>query len=219
MKPSFGAVLALCCAGTISGADISGTIVIQRKLTKSKVTSEALLYGRGITVELGKETGDPLSFERTHTVIYLEGQLPPGTGSRANETVELGQEHRQFLPDLLVVPAGSTVSFPNFDPIFHNVFSLSKARSFDLGNYPKGQTRTVRFPNPGVVFVNCHWHPNMTASIVVAPNKWATRAEANGDFVLKDVPAGHYTVIAWHKAAGFFSTQVDVVEGRTPHVE
>ena len=88
------------------------------------------------------------------------------------------QQNRRFAPDLVVIPAGSSVSFPNFDPIFHNVFSLSKAKSFDLGNYSKGQTRMVTFPKPGIVAVYCHLHPNMAGTIVVTPNQWGVRVDA-----------------------------------------
>ena len=109
-----------------------------------------------------------------------------------------------------MIQAGAKVSFPNLDPIFHNVFSLSGAKTFDLGNYPKGDTRMVIFPEPGIVYVNCHLHPNMTATIVVDAKQWNTKADRDGHFVLPDVPPGKYTVVAWHKAAGFFRQQVDV---------
>ena len=94
------------------------------------------------------------------------------------------------------MPVGSTVSFPNNDPVFHNVFSLSNSKSFDLGNYPKGHTRTVTFTKPGIVFVNCHLHPNMSAAILVSPNQWSTKADKAGHFKLQDVPPGKYTVVA-----------------------
>jgi hypothetical protein len=113
---------------------------------------------------------------------------------------------------MVVIPVGSSVSFPNFDPIFHNVFSLSKAKSFDLGNYPKGQTRAVMFPAAGVVAVYCHLHSNMAATVVVTPNRWAVRADANGAFDLKDIPPGTYTVVAWHKTAGTFRKAVTIGE-------
>ena len=100
------------------------------------------------------------------------------------------------------------------DPIFHNVFSLSKAKSFDLGNYPKGNTRTVMFPKPGIVFVDCHLHPNMSAVIVVTPNRWSTKADASGRFMLPDLPPGTYTVVAWHKSAGFFRKTIEVTADR-----
>jgi len=113
------------------------------------------------------------------------------------------QKNREFQPDLLTIPCGSTVSFPNLDPIFHNVFSLSKPKTFDLGNYAKGQTRSVTFLKPGIVLVNCRLHTNMTAAIVVTPNQWSSRTDADGRFVLRGVPSGVHTLIAWHKAAGF----------------
>jgi plastocyanin len=196
-------------AALLAGANIHGTITIERKLTRHNVTASAGMYQRGVAVELGADAEeDPLAFERCHVVVYIEGVQ----GSAAPEiaTASIEQRDRKFVPDLLVVPAGSTVTFPNFDPIFHNVFSLSKAKSFDLGNYPKGQTRLVTFAAPGTVAVYCHLHANMSATIVVAPNRWAARADENGVFTLKDVPAGTYTVVAWHKTAGTFRKSVTI---------
>jgi plastocyanin len=194
---------ALFGATFLMGADIHGTIIVERRLTRSNVTANAGMYQRGAAVELGADpSADPLAFERSHVAVYLEGSPSSSASGAAGASIE--QRDRRFVPDLVVIPAGSAVSFPNFDPIFHNVFSLSKARSFDLGNYPKGQTRVVTFATPGVVAVYCHLHPNMAATIVVAPNRWAVRADGQGAFTLKDVPAGTYTVVAWHKAAGTF---------------
>ena len=124
------------------------------------------------------------------------------------------QQNRRFSPDLVVIPAGSSVSFPNFDPIFHNVFSLSKAKSFDLGNYSKGQTRMVTFPKPGIVAVYCHLHPNMTGTIVVTPNQWGVRVDAAGQYTLANVPPGKYTVVAWHKTGGTFRKTIEVTASR-----
>ena len=196
-------------AALLAGADIHGTITIERKLTRHNVTASAGMYQHGVAVELGADgEGDPLAFERSHVAVYLEG----GSGSTASGVVRasIEQRDRRFVPDLVVIPAGSAVSFPNFDPIFHNVFSLSKAKSFDLGNYPNGQTRVVTFPAAGVTAVYCHLHSNMAATIVVAPNRWAVRADGHGSFTLKDVSPGTYTVVAWHKAAGTFRKTVTV---------
>lgn len=196
----------------LAGADIRGTIVIERKLTRPNVTASAGMYQRGVAVELGADAeADPLAFERSHVAVYLEnGPSSPATGV-VKASIE--QRDRRFAPDLVVIPAGSAVSFPNFDPIFHNVFSLSKTKSFDLGNYPDGQTRTVTFPAPGIVAVYCHLHSNMAATIVVAPNRWAVRADTHGAFTVKDVPAGTYSVVAWHKAAGTFRQKLTIGEG------
>ena len=194
---------------------IEGTIVIKHKLTKRSVTAEPLIYQRGPSVELGVDSeSDPLAFERARVVIYLEGELPSKP-----VTATLEQTGRRFVPDTLVIPVGSTISFPNSDVIFHNVFSLSKSKTFDLGNYPKGGTRAVTFGRPGLVFVNCHLHPNMSAAIVVCPNSWSTKADASGRFVLRDVPPGKYKVVAWHKAAGFFRQSVEVFDKRNARVD
>jgi plastocyanin len=201
----------LAGASLLAGADIRGVITIERKLTRHNVTASAGMYQRGTAVELGSDgEGDPLAFERSHVAVYLEGGPSSAVSGAGKASIE--QRDRRFVPDMVVIPAGSVVSFPNFDPIFHNVFSLSKAKSFDLGNYPKGQTRTVTFSASGVVAVYCHLHANMAAAIVVTPNRWATRADGNGAFSLKDVQPGTYKVVAWHKTAGTFRKTVTIGE-------
>jgi plastocyanin len=208
-------LLILVCGISLRAGDIEGTIIVQHKLTKRNVTATASLYERGVSIGLGADHAeDPLAFERTHVVIYLEGEASPDKVVRV-----LGQKDRRFSPDLVVVPVGSTVSFPNFDPIFHDVFSLSKAKSFDLGNYPQDHTRTVTFTKPGTVFVNCHLHANMAAVIVVTPNHWSTTADASGHFALPQVPPGKYTIVAWHKTAGFFRKTIEVGENGRAYVE
>ena len=194
---------------------IEGTVVIKRSLTRRRVTAAIPLYQRGSGVELVADAPeDPLGFERERVVIYLDGRQPApvvvGT---------LTQEGRRFNADTVVIPAGSKVSFPNMDPIFHNVFSLSRAKSFDLGNYSQGETRVVTFTDPGVVVVNCHLHPNMAAVIFVTPNRWSAKADRDGHFTLRDVPPGRYTVVAWHKAAGYFRKEIEVGAGRAANVE
>jgi plastocyanin len=216
-KGSLGLLaLALASAVSLRANDITGTITIQHKLTKPRVTPTGDLYERGTAVPLAaNDQQDPLTYERTHVVIYLEGD----SAVSRPVTAELSQQDRSFTPDLVVVPAGSTVSFPNMDPIFHNVFSLSKVKAFDLGNYPKDHTRTVTFAKPGIVFVGCHLHANMSAVIVVTPNRWGTSADPEGHFSLRDVPPGTYTVVAWHKSAGFFRKKIEVTAGRNATVD
>ncbi len=208
-------LLSLVGLAAVRAADIEGSIVVKHRLTKPKVTAQASSYQRGVAVELRSDRGDdPLALERTRVVIYLEGELPSKP-----LTATLEQKDRRFFPDTLVVPVGSTVSFPNLDPIFHNVFSLSQAKAFDLGNYAKDHTRTVTFPKPGIVFVNCRLHPNMAAVIVVTPNQWSTKADGTGRFVLPEVPPGAYTIVAWHRAAGFFRQTVKVSQNRAGAVQ
>lgn len=200
-----------------AGADIHGTIIVDHKLTHHNVTAAAGLYQRGTAVELKPDSDeDRLAFERSHVAVYIKNG--PASSAPGNITASIEQRDRRFSPDLVVIPVGASVSFPNFDPIFHNVFSLSKAESFDLGNYPKGQGRVVSFTTPGIVAVYCHLHPNMAATVVVAPNRWAARVDATGNFTLKDVAPGTYTVVAWHKTAGTFTKTVTVGDARDSEV-
>jgi plastocyanin len=196
--------------------DITGAITIKKRLTKRNVTAPVSIYQRGTVVSLGKDAAeDPLAYEMSHVVVYLEGPVEavPAKAEKA-PSFTMEQVDRRFSPDMLVVQVGSSVSFPNMDPIFHNVFSLSKPKSFDLGSYDKGQSRTVAFPKPGVVYVYCRLHPNMEATIVVTPNRWYVRPDPQGQYRISDVPPGRYTLVAWHKAAGFFRKQIVVEADR-----
>jgi plastocyanin len=216
-NPLRGLAILLASNGLALAADIHGVIHIERELTRHNVTATAGIYQRGVAVKLGSDPeSDPLSFERSHVAIYIENGPSIPAGATVKASIE--QRDRRFFPDLVVIPAGSTVAFPNFDPVFHNVFSLSKSKSFDLGNYPKGQSRTVTFATAGMVAVYCHLHPNMAATIVVTPTQWAARAGGDGAFTLKDVPPGTYTVVAWHKSAGTFKKTVTLAEGRNAEI-
>jgi plastocyanin len=202
---------AIGCA-VISAQEISGVITVNRRLTKPSVTAAVSVYQRGTMVGLAKDAaGDPLAFERARVVVYLEGPLP--TAAARHETFRMDQANRRFSPDLLVVPVGATVSFPNMDPIFHNIFSLSKPKEFDLGSYDRGGSRSITFSKPGIVYVYCHLHPNMEGTIVIAPSQYFAHVNGAGQFRLPAVPPGEYTVVAWHKAAGFFRKRIVVQVG------
>src|SRR6476646_6120296 len=167
------------CAGA---QDITGTILIKKKLTRPSVTASVSVYQRGTAVKLGKDADeDPIAYERSRVVLYLEG-TGPSIDASSDRAPIVQQLDRRFMPDLVVVPVGATVSFPNMDPIFHNIYSLSKPKTFDLGSYDKGETRKVMFPKPGIVDVYCHLHPNMAATIVVTPNRWYARPDRSGQF-------------------------------------
>ncbi len=222
-------VLVLVFALVGRAESIKGTIIIRKKLTKRSVTAAIPVYQRGPVAGLGKnaEQGqdsgrdlekDPLAFERSQVVVWIEG---PGVASAAAKTpitAVMAQTERRFIPDTLVIPVGASISFPNQDPIFHNVFSLSKPRSFDLGNYSKGDTRYVTFTRPGIVYVDCHLHPNMAGAIVITPNQWYAKADGMGRFGLLDLPPGEYTVVASHRAAGLFRKSVQLLPGHDSSV-
>jgi plastocyanin len=210
--------LVLVCAvvifiGRAGAQDITGTILIKKKLTKPSVTASVSVYQRGTTVKLGKDAEqDPIAYEQSHVVVYLEGP-GPAADDASKPIAQVEQLDRRFMPDLAVVSVGSTVSFPNMDPIFHNIYSLSKPKTFDLGSYDKGETRKILFPKPGIVEVYCHLHPNMAATIVVTPNRWYARPDRDGQYRIPNVPPGQYTIVAWHKSAGSFRKSIVVESG------
>jgi hypothetical protein len=187
--------------------DVTGHAIVTKRLTK-RALSPIVYNLRGTAAPAAPRDTDPLN-EFDRMVVILEGgKFPPPPGVAA----VLNQQGSRFDPELIVVPTGSTVQFPNMDPIFHNVFSLSKAHKFDLGYYPQGQSRTVKFNDPGVVQVFCHIHANMYAAIVVTDSPWYVKPSADGSFSFSNVPPGRYRLTAWHKIAGYHKVDVVVPE-------
>ncbi len=111
------------------------------------------------------------------------------------------QRDRQFAPRVMVVPVGSTVTFPNFDPVFHNVFSLSPSRSFDLGIYKDGETREIQFNKEGVIEVGCNLHANMSATLIIVSAPHYVVTNAKGQFSFKSLAMGDYQLKAWTEAS------------------
>jgi plastocyanin len=139
--------------------------------------------------------------------VYVENVRGP----RAGGTVEIKQENKQFIPRLAVVPLGTTVTFPNLDPIFHNVFSNSPSNSFDLGSYRAGdQTRSVVMTKPGVVDVFCNMHQRMSAHVLVVPSKHYAKVRPDGTFRLEGVPVGTRSLVAWSPSLRASKRSVDV---------
>ena len=155
--------------------------------------------------------------EIRNVVVYLtdiafRGALPPTRG-------ELRQEHETFLPHVLAITRGSTVDFPNDDPIFHNVFSLSSAATFDLRRYPRGQSRRQTFARAGIVKVYCNIHSHMSATILVMDHPYFTIPALDGGFELANVPPGQYTLVGWHERVGERRAGVRVERGKTATVD
>jgi len=131
----------------------------------------------------------------------------------------IAQKDEQFAPHLVAVTAGSTVAFPNEDPFFHNVFSLSKGASFNLGRYPSGSSRSRTFPHPGIVKVFCEIHSHMTATIMVFNHPWFTMVGEDGRFELANVPPGQRDITAWHERLGDTTVPLRVESGRTTEAD
>jgi plastocyanin len=121
------------------------------------------------------------------------------------------QKDLKFIPRVLAVVAGTTVEFPNNDKTFHNVFSNSEAKKFDLGLYPSGKSRSVTFDKPGVVKILCNAHPNMEAYIVVKNHPYFIVPDSRGNYTLSGVPLGKYRVEVWHPELGTRQASIELV--------
>ena len=130
-------------------------------------------------------------------LVYVVGF----TEAAPSAPVVVKQVNKKFIPDLIVATAGGTVSFPNGDPFLHNVFSPTSERVFDVGSYKQGETRTRKFPKPGVIDIFCNIHPEMSATLVVLPNTKLAIVDASGQFEIKGLPAGTWTVFAYSRRA------------------
>ena len=143
----------------------------------------------------------------SETLVWLDaaGRAPKRPGSAFTMTTR----SKAFLPHVLAVPAGSTVAFPNEDPITHNLFSLPPGNTFDLGLYRKGAGKSHKFDAPGVVNVYCNVHPNMSAVVHVMATPYYGFADANGDYSF-DVPPGKYRLTAWNEQGGSATSDIEV---------
>lgn len=165
----------------------------------------AAAFGTEVTGHVRLIQGAP----RGHStvIVYaesLEEHVPPKPGH-----YELQQRGKTFIPHVLAIPVGSSVTFPNEDPIFHNVFSLSRPAPFDLGLYRAGASKTRVFTEPGIYRVFCNIHPQMSALLLVLPTSWITETKADGAYRM-DLPPGRYRVTAWSERSQAASVQVDI---------
>ena len=147
------------------------------------------------TVSVTDRDGHPVS--PAGAIVYVVGFTEPPP----DQVPTIEQKGKRFVPELLAITAGQTISFPNDDPILHNVFSRSIARPFDLGSYRRGETKDKRFPTTGVVDVYCNIHPEMAATILVLPNRRFARVGDDGRFTIAGVPAGTWTAFAFTRRA------------------
>jgi plastocyanin len=142
--------------------------------------------------------------------VFVENIRGPAVPGK----VVIEQVNKQFQPTWAVVQRGKTVSFPNLDNIYHNVFSLSSGNAFDLGLYASGgEVKSHMFSEPGVVDIHCNIHPNMATSVLVVPNRYFAKVKADGTFELAGVPSGKRKIAAWAPGSKLSSDWVEVPTG------
>jgi plastocyanin len=177
--------VAICMVWSVQAAELRGTVSVG--------SAEHPAPARYVT---RASTPHPQESTEHHIAVALERLDSTIALQVADTPLVVAQEHTAFAPDLLVVPVGGQVTFPNHDAIFHNVFSYSPPHSFDLGRYPKGQTRTIRFTNPGIVRIFCEIHSSMYGSILIVNTNTYRVINAGDSFDFPDLAPGKYRVTA-----------------------
>jgi len=158
--------------------------------------------------------------DASQAVVWLTplgGAVAPPV-QNPSEIPQLVQKNKSFQPSLVVVPVGGKVEFPNRDPFFHNVFSLFEGKRFDLGLYESGTTRFVQFDKPGVSFIFCNIHVEMSAVVIALATPYYAISDARGDLSIPSVSPGRYTMQVFHtsvapEALRAMSREITVVPG------
>jgi plastocyanin len=145
----------------------------------------------------------------TETLVWLDAQGGKTPAKRPPAAVQMATRGKTVLPHVLAIPVGSTINFPNEDPISHNLFSLTPGNTFDLGLYRRGPGKTQKFDTPGPVNVYCNVHPTMSAVVHVMNTPWYGFADAAGKYSF-DVPPGKYRLSAWNEQGGTAFADIEV---------
>jgi plastocyanin len=172
-----------------------------------RLATAGVYPGRIVGIQAERDTS-----ELDNVIVFVNSSLRVDS---APQHVSIRQTNEEFVPHVVAVTAGSTVEFPNDDLIFHNVFSLSRVATFDLGRYPRNASKARTFTKPGVVKVFCHLHSHMSAIVRVFSHPYFAFPDRTGRFTISDVPAGQVEVTAWHERAGEVTEKVTVEQGGT----
>jgi plastocyanin len=195
-------------AAAVRGA-MAGTI--QGRVTVVETTAPP---GRPAVAELGDHHRRD-AVDRRRAVVYLDGAIRRAFEDLPAGQARMDQRGEQFVPRVLAITVGTTVQFPNSDTTFHNVFSLSRVRTFDLGRYPPRRTGSVKFDRTGIVPVFCDIHSHMSAYILVFSHPFFAVTETDGHYAIANVPAGGYTLRVWSELGQAEPRRVVVGERET----
>ena len=133
-------------------------------------------------------------------VVWLTPSRPVVV-SLSTASARLVQKDKRFTPHVIAVRVGTEIEFPNQDPFFHDVFSIYRGKPFDLGLYESGTARKVKFSQPGVSYIFCNIHPEMSAAVVALSTPYFAMTSSDGNFQITHVPPGHYKLAFWYESA------------------
>jgi len=212
MRVCYGA--AILAAGFFFNRAAFAQAAMEGKVELPRPSAERLLVQR-YQNSAEAPTGPP---DPPTAVVYLEGDFSRTASS--SRSASMAQKNINFDPGLLPIRVGTTVDFPNLDDTYHNVFSYSKTKRFDLGRYRKDETpASVLFDKPGVVTLHCEVHGSMRGTILVLDTPYFQKSDAQGTYRLRNLPGGHYVAKAWVSESDVRAREVDLKPGATLHVD
>jgi plastocyanin len=203
-------LIPVCLAGLTIAASAKDDASLEGIVQLPPPTVERALNQRyGTNVEAPLTPSNPPA-----AVVFLEGTFSATAKSKSGDTAQMAQKNMLFAPDLVAVHTGGAVEFPNLDDTYHNVFSYSKTKRFDLGRYRKDEKPgSVVFDKPGVVTVHCEIHDRMRGTVLVLDSPYFQKTDSAGRYRLEHLPSGHFTVKAWINETDVRQHTVDLKEG------
>jgi plastocyanin len=204
-------------------------ITVGAALASPVLTDTGVIRGRVVVTSPARKTDRPsvtdasggrhAPVDRSRAVVYLDPAPRQAFDDLPIARARMDQRGEQFAPRVLAITVGSTVDFPNSDVTFHNVFSLSATRTFDLGRYRPGRTGAVTFTRAGVVTVFCDIHTHMSAFILVFNHPYFAVTDADGRYTISGAPPGTHTVMVWSEAGPVAPRTVTVRDGEVAEVD
>ncbi len=200
-------ILAAAAAAAGSSAGGAGTAVRTPQQAAGAIRGRVDIRSPATSAEprpgIADLGADPLyrARERRDAVVYIETAPQAAFEGGGAMHATMSQRNEAFVPHVLAVRVGTVVDFPNDDTIYHNVFSLSKPKRFDLGRYAKGQSKSILFDEPGIVRVFCDIHSHMNAFILVFAHRFFDATDGQGRYRIDQVPPGTYTLAAWYEGS------------------
>jgi plastocyanin len=172
-------------------------LAVQTGIASADLRGKAMFHGKPIE----------------NAVIWLDA--PNAPRKPQTEKIVLDQRDMHFMPHVLAVQVGSVVDFPNHDRVFHNVFSLRDGKKFDLGLYPVGASKKIKFDRAGLSRIFCNIHPNMAAYVMTVDSPYFAVSDKKGEFTIKGAPAGSYAYHAWRPGGPEIKEKANLSEGET----
>lgn len=206
----------LLLATVLAVSSVRAQVVIEGTVTLPKPS-----YDRGLNQRYNANPDIALApTNPPAAVVYLEGDFRSAAASATKSPGQVAQRNIAFAPDLLPVLVGTAVEFPNMDDTYHNVFSYSKTKRFDLGRYRKDEKpTTVVFDKPGAVTIHCEIHERMRGTILVLETPYFQKTDTAGKYRLEHLPAGSYVLKAWVAGDDIRQRPVELKTGMTLHVD